>query len=197
MRSRAWHTIGPKHPSGAPGLLLATHSHDRWLLRRPDGPRFPWDSSSRRGETAHADRSSGGPTSPTSNSFLRPLDPFQFSKATTYSSWKGKQALSAVSMHVWERLPPSAGRIRIPGHMFDISTDPMRGQKAAGAPRVNAYREKILPSRHVFPPPAAQRRPFSPSNQSDRTQYVRVVSACYRLQISRLYTETKQLAVAA
>jgi hypothetical protein len=151
MRSRAWHTIGPKHPSGAPGLLLATQSHDRWLLRRPDGPRFPWDSSSRRGETAHADRSSGGPTSPTSNSFLRPLDPFQFSKATTYSSWKGKQALSAVSMHVWERLPPSAGGIRIPVHMFDISTDPMRGQKAAGAPRVNAYREKNSPCPARFP----------------------------------------------
>jgi hypothetical protein len=79
-------------------------------------------------------------------------------------------------MHVWERLPPSAGRIRIPGHMFDISTDPMRGQKAAGAPRVNAYREKILPSRHVFPPRNAAR---------------------YCLQISRLYTETKQLPVAA
>jgi hypothetical protein len=41
----------------------AGHSHDRlpmpMLLRRSDGPRFSMDSSSRRGEAAHKDRSSG------------------------------------------------------------------------------------------------------------------------------------------
>jgi hypothetical protein len=191
---------------GTTGLLLATRMTGcqcQCCCVGQTDHGFPWIPPVGEEKLHTKTEAPAQPTSPTSNSFLRPLDPSQSSKATTYReaslkkyknkvsilkgycsgrtgtetstyykgdelefdiwksqrpagnrylhSWKGKQALSGVSMHVWERLPPSAGRIRIPGHMFDISTDPMRGQKAAGAPRVNAYREKNSPCPARFP----------------------------------------------
>jgi hypothetical protein len=81
----------------------AGHSHDRlpmpMLLRRSDGPRFSMDSSSRRGEAAHKKTEAPAqPTSPTSNSFLRPLDPSQSSKATTYREASLKKYKNKVSI---------------------------------------------------------------------------------------------------